>query len=60
VTDLVNQLFYNSLRVTCHPLLLFLESEAFQFIQEAVRLHLEDIIEDGESIPEIGIVDSIN
>jgi predicted RNase H-like HicB family nuclease len=36
------------------------EAEAFQFIQEAVRLHLEDMIEDGESIPEIGIADSIN
>jgi predicted RNase H-like HicB family nuclease len=36
------------------------EAEAFQFIQEAVRLNLEDMIDDGESIPEIGIVDSID
>ena len=36
------------------------EAEAFQFIQEAVRLHLEDMIDDGESIPEIGIADSID
>lgn len=35
-------------------------AEAFNNIQEAVRLHLEVMIEDGEAIPGIGIVDSIN
>ncbi|MEK7398738.1 MAG: type II toxin-antitoxin system HicB family antitoxin [Candidatus Poribacteria bacterium] len=36
------------------------EEEAFRFIQEAVRLHLEDMIDDGEIVPGVGIVDSIN
>jgi len=36
------------------------ETEAFTFIQEAVRLHLEDMIDDGEAIPGVGIVDSID
>ncbi len=36
------------------------EKEAFKYIQEAVKLHLEDMIDDGETIPGIGIIDSID
>ena len=36
------------------------ETEAFDNIQEAVRLHLEVVIEDGKAIPGIGIMDSID
>ena len=36
------------------------EAEAFQYIQDAVELYLEDLIEDGEPIPGIGIVRNIN
>jgi predicted RNase H-like HicB family nuclease len=36
------------------------ETEAFENIQEAVRLHLEVMIEDGKPIPGIGVLDSIN
>ena len=36
------------------------EAEAFRNIQEAVRLHLDVMIEDGKAIPGIGIVDSLN
>jgi predicted RNase H-like HicB family nuclease len=34
--------------------------EAFENIQEAVKIHLEVMIEDGEDIPEVGIVDDID
>jgi predicted RNase H-like HicB family nuclease len=36
------------------------ETEAFENIQEAVRLHLEVMIKDGKIVPSIGIVDSID
>ena len=36
------------------------EKEAFKFIQEAVKLHLEDMIDDGEVIPGIGIMDTVD
>jgi len=36
------------------------EAEAFRNIQEAARLHLEVMIEDGEAVPGVGIVDSID
>jgi excisionase family DNA binding protein len=36
------------------------ETEAFRNIQEAVKLHLDVMIEDGKAIPGIGIVDSID
>lgn len=35
-------------------------AEAYKNIQEAVRLHLDVMIEDGEAIPGIGIVSSID
>ena len=36
------------------------EAEAFHYIQDAVKLHLEDIIASGEPIPGIGVINSIN
>ena len=36
------------------------KEEAFENIQEAVKIHLEVMIEDGEDIPGIGIVDDID
>ena len=35
------------------------EAEAFHYIQDAVDLYLEDLIDDGEPIPGIGLVGSI-
>lgn len=36
------------------------EVEAYHYIQDAVKLHLEDMIADGDPIPGFGIVKSIN
>ena len=35
------------------------EAEAFQYIKDAVKGHLEDMIEDGEAIPGVGVVKDI-
>ncbi len=36
------------------------EAEAFHYIRDAVRLHLEDMIADGERIPGVGMVNTID
>jgi predicted RNase H-like HicB family nuclease len=35
------------------------KAEAFQYIQDAIGMYLEDLIEDGEPIPGIGVVKSL-
>lgn len=36
------------------------KAEAFQYVQEAIELYLDALIEDGESIPGIGVSEDVD